>query len=241
MKTRIKILLCLAAAILLLVSTAVPVSAAPLKKAVTFPDPVLEGYIRAALGIPAGSDIRVSDLQALTTLIANGGVRDLSGLEYCTNLEELQLSQNAINDISPLSRLKNLKELYLWRTQVTDLKPLRNLTSLEVLILGETGGITDISPLSRLVNLKALALNESYITDIKPLTRLTNLQGLDLQWNYVSDISPLVNNSGIGEGDTIRLMHNRLDLSPGSRNMTDIQTLIDRGATVYYETQGNPP
>jgi Leucine-rich repeat (LRR) protein len=36
-----------------------------------------------------------------------------TGLEYCTNLEELDLDYNQISDISALSKLTNLEKLEL--------------------------------------------------------------------------------------------------------------------------------
>jgi len=59
---------------------------------VAFADPNLEAAVREAIGIPEGS-IYPSDLGELTSLNATEkNIADLTGLEYCTNLTELNLS-----------------------------------------------------------------------------------------------------------------------------------------------------
>lgn len=93
--------------------------------------------------------------------------------------------------------------------------------------------ISDISALNNLTGLQLLYLSDNQISDITALTNLTALQDLHLDNNQIGDISALVANTGLGAGDTIDLTYNQLDISPGSQNMTDIDTLIGRGATVY--------
>jgi len=93
------------------------------------PDPGLEAAIREAFGKPSGP-IHVKDLEGLTGLDASIRViADLTGLEYCTNLEELNLDDNDlgrlhfldnnITDISPLSELVNLEDLGLGGNKIT--------------------------------------------------------------------------------------------------------------------------
>jgi Leucine-rich repeat (LRR) protein len=93
-------------------------------KAVTFPDKHLEKAVRGAIGKPTGP-IRAADLEKLTELSANReSITDLTGLEYCTNLESLELEDNPISDISALSKLTNLEELWLEGNQIRGIKPL---------------------------------------------------------------------------------------------------------------------
>jgi len=69
---------------------------------VTFPDVNLEAAIREAINNPEGP-IYFSGLESLTTLEAQErGISDLTGLEYCVNLEYCDLRSNNISDISPL-------------------------------------------------------------------------------------------------------------------------------------------
>ncbi len=75
------------------------------------PDSNLEAAIREAINKPEGS-IYTSDLQPLTTLEAQErGISDLTGLEYCVNLQYLDLWGNNISDISALAGLANLGAL----------------------------------------------------------------------------------------------------------------------------------
>jgi len=91
----------------------------------TIKDPILETVIREVIDKPSGP-IYVKDLEGLTELFdaREWGIADLTGLEYCTNLEKLVLEENEITDISPLSKLVNLKELYLKRDEITNISPL---------------------------------------------------------------------------------------------------------------------
>ena len=57
---------------------------------------------------------------------------------------------------------------------------------------------------------------------------------LRLNENQISDISPLVENSGLGEGDEVWLEDNNLDLTEGSEDMEDIETLEERGVKVVH-------
>ncbi|MCL0107947.1 leucine-rich repeat domain-containing protein [Peptococcaceae bacterium] len=178
-------------------------------------DTNLEAAIRDALGKPTGN-ITKEDMAKLTNLEANRRrIIDLSGLEYAVNLTSLNLHGNQITDITPLAGLTNLTRLYLGGNQ-----------------------ITDITPLAELTNLTRLNLSYNQITDITPLAGLTNLTNLNLLLNLgdnqITDITPLVINTGLGYGDIIWLDDNPLDLTPGSRNMRDIETLQARGVIVYF-------
>jgi hypothetical protein len=69
---------------------------------VTFTDPNLEAAIREAIDIPE-RPIYPSDLKGLISFAASEkNIADLTGLEHCTNLTELDLRGNEISDISPL-------------------------------------------------------------------------------------------------------------------------------------------
>jgi hypothetical protein len=80
---------------------------------VTFPDPQLEAAIREAINKPSG-DIYSSELEGIVDLDASiRWIQDLDGLEYCSNLERLDLSWNRIISISPLRDLYSLRDLCL--------------------------------------------------------------------------------------------------------------------------------
>ncbi|CVK34100.1 Ig-like domain-containing protein [Methanoculleus bourgensis] len=158
-----------------------------------------------------------------------------------SNLQHLYLQQNnQISDLGPLAGLTNLQTLDLWYNQISDLRPLAGLTNLSVLLLG-SNQISDIGPLAGLTDLQRLHLYDNQIRDIGPLAGLTNLELLYLYNNQIRDISPLVANSGLGSCDEVYLQYNYLDLTPGSADMNDIQTLQSRGVYVAYEPQNPVP
>ncbi|MCK5434665.1 MAG: hypothetical protein KAI42_05240, partial [Dehalococcoidales bacterium] len=71
--------------------------AAPTPETVSFPDGNLEEAIRDTLDKPTGEAITPAELAGLTVLPAREqGITDLSGIEYCTNLNDLDLDYNRI-------------------------------------------------------------------------------------------------------------------------------------------------
>ncbi len=99
----------------------------PLRQAssqnVNVPDANLRAAIESALSLSAGDPITETAMAGLTTLTASGvGVEDLTGLEYATGLQHLDLSSNPITDISILTQTNfpNLKSLDITDTWVRD-------------------------------------------------------------------------------------------------------------------------
>lgn len=121
---------------------------------VLFSDANFEALIREAITIPDG-DITNEDLLLLTELSGpERNISTISGIEYCLNLEHLDLSKNNISDIAKLSDLAKLKNIYLQNNfAIIDISALENLTSLENLFLTHNL-IQDISPITGLNKLK---------------------------------------------------------------------------------------
>lgn len=71
--------------------------------------------------------------------------------------------------------------------------------------------------------------------DIAFLANFTNLHNLNLQHNNITDLSVLVNNTSLGQGDTLDIKGNPLDLSAGSAAQQAIATLRARGVTVITQ------
>ena len=168
---------------------------------VTFADPVLEAMIRGAMGKTEG-EITIAEAQGVTRMDLTDSLQrqlseftpitNLDGLEAFTNLESLDLSQNAVTDISPLAGLTKLTALSLAGNPVTDVAPLAKLTNLKLLILSNCQA-QDYSALSNLTNLQVLWLDNSTISDVSSLASLTNLQTLYLDKSNVEDFSSLEN------------------------------------------------
>ncbi len=197
---------------------------------VTFSDANFEALIRVTLN-KQGGDITDLDLENVTALNGDGwNISDISGIEYCINLQNIDLRDNRIIDISALSGLMQLQTLTLLNNQIVDINPLSGLMNLKV--LGLVGNqIIDIGPLSGLTNLNLLYLDNNQIINIILLSTLINLKELGLADNQIIDIYPLISNVGIDSGDTVYLINN--PLSDTSIN-TYIPELEARGVTVYY-------
>ena len=155
-----------------------------------FRDPALRTAVESALRKSPGATITADDMATLTLLESRDrGIRDLTGLELATGLEELRLDED-VQDLSPLSDLTELKRLYLRYNAIIDLSPLTDLKQLTHVDL--TGNhIRDISPLSGLANLSRLELGLNEISDLGPLSELRRLDWLILRFNRISNLTGL--------------------------------------------------
>ena len=191
MKFSLSRLLVFAIAAILLIAQ--PVSA----QVVEIPDPNLEKAIREVLELPDGTAITQREMLQLTTLAAgDSSIADLTGLEYATNLEVLNLMNNRITDISLLANLTNLTHLYLGDNALPTIEPLAGLINLRVLDL-YNAGVKDITPLANLTALESLVIVRNMIVDISPLVGLKNLKRLRLAENPIGDFTPLAQLEGV--------------------------------------------
>jgi hypothetical protein len=139
----------------------------------------LENKVREILDKPEG-DIFKEDLLMFANLDISF-LKSLSGMEYFTNLRELDSSNGEIKNLKPLSGLSKLEVLWLGYNKIQDITPLKNLGELKKLyIFGNK--IKDISPLRNLKKLETLDLdkNQFVIKDLSPLLELPNLKKLSV-------------------------------------------------------------
>jgi len=176
------------------------------------------------------SKLKVSFLVLIGTLLVFSvtliiGAEEEKPVEFKNRAIELLIGQKVG---------KAVKNIYL-----SDLKKVERLSL-------NHEDIEDISVLQYCKNLEYLSLVNNNISDITPLSKLQKLRDLDLTSNIITDIQPLVDNfkakedgknMGLGEGDSVELTYNRLDLSKGSEDLQNIQTLQDRGVEVEYYPQ----
>jgi len=163
---------------------------------VNIPDSGLDAALREALEKAAGALTNV-DLATLTSLIANGrNISNLSGLEYCTNLAELDLSRNQISDINPIQNITKLTKLLLYNNHITDISALQNLTSLTRIHLNHNK-IINVSALSNLTGLTFLYLSSNQISNVSVLQNFTALKWLGVEYNQIIDVSPIQNLTGL--------------------------------------------
>lgn len=219
---------------------------------VAFPDPRLEDVIRASIGEPAGAIYRSDLLPALSINADNRAITDLSGLEYCLNLETLLMWRNSASDLSPLAGLLKMRTLQALENNISEISPLSELVNLEQLMLNNNS-IIDISAMTTMAKLSdvslaandvtsiaALAgkaamthlnLEQNVISDIGPLAGMTKLTWLSLYANHVSDVGPL---QGLTSLHELYLNDNQIvDIAPLAANLG-----LDDGDLVHLI--GNP-
>ena len=185
-----RFLVFLVAATLLITTTAFAQVA--LNPDVEIPDPNLEWAIRENLFL--SDEIPLTQLQMLqlkNLQASNRGIIDLTGLEYATNLEILDLGGNQIQNIRPLASLTHLTSLGLWNNKVKDIAPLVNMTKMRSLDLSFNYSIESLQPLVNLTQLRYLSLINNRVKDLSPLANMTSLNELWLRYNQVGDLTPL--------------------------------------------------
>ena len=191
---------------------------------VDIPDPNLKQAVREALKLPDEIPITQQEILRLGKLrVESPQLKDLTGLEYATNLEDLSLGTvGMVSDLTPIANLSALRNLNLAGNQISDIRPLAGLINLQGLILW-SNEIQDIAPLANLTNLTSLNLTDDGIEDITPLANLTALEILRLDRNRITDITPIANLNVL---ETLWLDRNRItDITPliGLTNLKELR------------------
>ena len=118
-------------------------------------------------------------------------ITDITGIEYLTNLESINLNSNNITDITPLSNLQHLNSLNIEINDCVDFSPLSNLSSLKELGLGGNDMSNGLSFLQNLNNLEKLRLHACEVPDeidISYIFNLSKLKYLDLTlWKWITE------------------------------------------------------
>ena len=181
---------------------------------VHIPDTNLRAAIAEALGKSPNAPITVEEMERLGPHFEaeNKGIRDLTGLQFATNVIELDVGDNPISDLSPIAGLINLRDLGFANTPISDLSPLAGLINMEQLWFN-SASVSDFSPLSRLINMKLIHACCNPVSDLSPLARLTKLEHLYLPGSDISDLTPL---AGLTRLKELYLHHQDVlsDISP---------------------------
>ncbi|KAB7635861.1 NEAT domain-containing protein [Bacillus sp. B3-WWTP-C-10-D-3] len=184
--------------------------------------------------------ITKEDLLKVKSLIVveakSKGIKDVSGLEYMTNLENLTLEEVKLENIKFISNLRKLKSVSITYAELEDIGPLAELEHIESLSL-RNNKISDLSPLSQMKKIKLLDLNSNYIKDIKPLFTVKSLRTLTVANNQISNaglegVHQLKNlktfeisNNGLSNVEHINGMNKLIELGLSKNELVDLTPL----------------
>ncbi|MDD6794060.1 MAG: leucine-rich repeat domain-containing protein [Clostridiaceae bacterium] len=197
------------------------------------PDENVREAINMRLRQEKDSPITIGQLRSLENLDFLGFdiEYDFTGIEYCTNLKDLNINVGKAKNLHKISGLTNLESLSISDENFSDVSILSNLKSLEFLSLYYTN-VSDISSLSNLIALKSLTIAYSNINDVTPLKNLTKLEELDVSHNNITDMSTISNLSSVKElnlsGNNIKKLgkwSNLEEIAVDTQQMSQIQDI----------------
>ena len=161
-------------------------------------------------------------------------VTNLTGLEFATNLVNLDLSDHNVSDLAPLAGLTSLNGLYMSDNNISSIAPLSSL-NLQFLYITFNSNISSISAVSSMSNLRYLGCGWCSITSVTPVSGMTQLIELQIDYNPISDITPIyglpnltrLGLGGLGLNDIAFLSTwpNMVYLALSSNSLTDLSSL----------------
>ena len=191
------------------------------------PDKNLEAVVRSVIFDKKDNNAEITDDDLKKVFVLEGkgkGIKDLTGMEKCTNLLQLNLAKNEITNVAPLKDIKNLQSLDLSNNKIADVTSLGNVAALQFLELSDNQ-IASVQPLATLSKLSALYIAGNKIADVAPLAKLERLSSLDLARNQVVDLKPLTN---VGVLSLLKLSGNQIaDISPLARPLSLRMLLLE--------------
>ena len=219
---------------------------------VEIPDINLKNAINKELGKDLSYTPQKKDLQKITKLNAwFANITNLKGLEYCTNLEHLDLNGDKYTDLTPIANLTKMKTLNIANNKaVTDISCLKNLTNL-INLYADNSNISDISVLANMTNLKSLHIPYNSIKSLNGLESCTNLEDLDLNGDKYTDLTPITNltkmktlnianNKAVTDISCLKNLTNLINLYADNSNISDISVLANMTDLRSLHVPNNP-
>lgn len=190
---------------------------------VNIPDKNLKKALNQKLNQDEDSKITKAQMESITQLyLFDLQIESLEGLQYCINLNKLDIMKNNITDLSPIKELDKLAYLNIGQNSITDISSLSNLVNLEV-FYSFGNNLTDLTPLKGLVSLNELGFDGENIKDISALSGLTSLSGLSMVNTSVSDVSPLKNLSSL---DFLLITDSPVSDLSSLKELSSLKTLV---------------
>jgi Leucine-rich repeat (LRR) protein len=178
-----------------MLALAAPVEPGTCSDPVSIPDANLRAGISDYLQANHGtSEITCGSLALVTRLeLIEQGVADIEGLQYCENLEHLNLTRNPIANIDALGWHANLVSLDVTRTDVTAFPPLPALEQ----VACQNGEFSTLATLVHSPGVRIIDARNNSINDISVISNLLNLQSLLIDGNNISSLSPVANHPSL--------------------------------------------
>lgn len=155
-------------------------------------------FLKNMSGMTSLKALYIDSIKVGGTDSFENSLKDISGIEQLTSLEELSLS-GRIEDISPLGSLTNMKSLLLSNGYIESIENLHGMMQMEELTL-LCKNVSDISPMKNMTQIKTLYISSDNLSDISAVSGMTQIEKLDLHnCKNLSDISPLSGLSSLKE------------------------------------------
>ncbi len=165
---------------------------------------------------PANGLLPSTPLTSVTYLFcSNRNIQSLEGIQYLTNVTDLDLKGNLIRDLSPTRRL-NLTSLLLSSNPI-EVLPDSVDWNLSVFSCRNCTELQEVSVLQSMP-LRELRLNLSAVRNLAFLSGISSLSDLDISDNAITDISAVTASLG-------SLVMNGYSLNPGSNLSNQLATL----------------
>ena len=220
-----------------------------------FPDPALAQIVADTLYKWTYDDITTDDLDNVIRLEASGaGIKSLEGMQYCKNIDSIDLSNNKITDISPLKGIRGWNLVVtLDNNQITDLSPMAGNPDL-ISLSANNNKIASFSVLATGTALAGLSLSGNQITDLSPLLMMPQLEGIDFSRNPLSKagknvLAPLKNlvkldtlfldSAGLTDISSIPVLPKLITLRLDGNHITDFSPLAKEKALIELHVENN--
>ena len=153
----------------------------------TVTDEWLRLRLTEVLGADENGELNLANAGSITTLdLSEGYIQKLDGLQYFTNLKELNIADNEVQDLSPIANLTKLEKLNVSGQFISSLYPISNLKNLTVLDVSENE-LTTLSSVVNLTALKELNASDNRLTTLNSISGLTGLEKASLSDNPLSE------------------------------------------------------
>lgn len=152
-----------------------------------FPDKGLEAAVRQQVFEKRNNDepLTKEDVKDIAILRAAGReIKDLSGLEHCLAVQQIDLSDNQLSDISQLAGLTKLMSLDLSGNKIEDISPLEKLVKLQYLNI-ENNQVKKLAPLADLKAMRSLYMSNNKIERLGQLKNMSKLWTLYVGGNPI--------------------------------------------------------